>query len=290
MFKEWLDDPQSLEIVNHYSELANLDLIYLGTKSDTVEITDTKNTQPLLTTLSLLCASRLKIPNISKVIFAGHSVGEFSACALAGFFTFEDAIKLVSTRGFAMAQAASENQATGMAAVLGGDKDTNIKRIKELELVAANVNSDSQIIASGLNSNIDELIANPPAGTKIRKLDVSGAFHSIYMKPAEALLTTEFEKISLNVPKSIFISNKDGNIVSDPQELKSRLVSQISSPVRWDLCQTKFVELGVTGIIELAPAGVLSGIAKRQISNVETFAIKSPQDIELANKFIEKHS
>jgi [acyl-carrier-protein] S-malonyltransferase len=110
------------------------------------------------------------------------------------------------------------------------------------------------------------------------------------MKSAESELEKKFTQVEVTDSSSSFISNKDGQIVKDSSELKNRLITQITSPVRWDLCQAKMKELGVTGMLELAPAGVLTGIAKREMPSVELFAIKSPEDIPGAQAFIDKHA
>jgi len=290
MFLSWISDEKNNDILSNYSDLVNIDLIHFGTVASQSEITSTNIAQPLLTAMALICFSNLKIEANPNTIFSGHSVGEFSAACLAGFYSEETAMKLVAVRGKAMADAASSNSATGMSAVLGGDKAEVIKHIEQFDLVPANVNSNGQIVASGLLSNLEKLSATPPAATKVRKLDVAGAFHSQFMKSAESALEKEFAEIGLNKPTNRFISNKDGQIVTESIDLKNRLISQITSPVRWDLCQARMIELGVTGMLELAPGGVLTGIAKREISGVELFAIKSPADITGAQAFIDKHA
>jgi [acyl-carrier-protein] S-malonyltransferase len=199
-------------------------------------------------------------------------------------------MKLVNVRGKAMADAAASNSATGMSAVLGGDKAEVIKHIEQFDLVPANVNSNGQVVASGLLTNLEKLSENPPASTKVRKLEVAGAFHSQFMKSAESELEKEFAQVEVTDSNSSFISNKDGQIIKDSSELKNRLITQITSPVRWDLCQAKMIELGVTGMLELTPAGILTGIAKREMPGVELFAVKSPEDIPGAQAFIDKHA
>jgi [acyl-carrier-protein] S-malonyltransferase len=290
MFSSWFSDEKNSEKLSNYSDLVNIDLIHFGTVASQPEITATNIAQPLLTAMALISFSNLEIESNPNTIFSGHSVGEFSAACLAGFYSDETAMKLVSVRGKAMADAASSNSATGMSAVLGGDKVEVIKHIEQFDLVPANVNSNGQIVASGLLTNLEKLSATPPAATKVRKLDVAGAFHSQFMKSAEADLEKEFAEIELNKPTNRFISNKDGQIVTETIDLKNRLISQITSPVRWDLCQARMIELGVTGMLELAPGGVLTGIAKREIPGVELFAIKSPADITGAQAFIDKHA
>ena len=290
MYSNWITDNATKEIVSKYSDLIDLDLIHYGTVASQAEITATNIAQPLLTALAFMSFSKLQIKSNENVVYSGHSVGEFSAACLVGFYSDEIAMKLVSLRGKAMAEAAASNSATGMSAVLGGDKAEVIKHIEQFDLVPANVNSNGQIVASGLLTNLEKLSANPPASTKVRKLEVAGAFHSQFMKSAESELEKEFAQVELSKPNCGFISNKDGQIITDSAELKNRLISQITSPVRWDLCQVKMVELGVTGMLELAPGGVLTGIAKREMPGVELFAIKSPLDIDTAQAFIDKHA
>jgi [acyl-carrier-protein] S-malonyltransferase len=290
MYSTWITDKANNEIVINYSDLIDLDLIHYGTVASQSKITATNVAQPLLTALAFMSLNQLRIHSTENVIYSGHSVGEFSAACLAGFYSDKTAIKLVSIRGKAMAEAAASNGATGMSAVLGGDKAEVIKHIEQFDLVPANVNSNGQIVASGLLTNLEKLSANPPASTKVRKLEVAGAFHSQFMKSAEAELEKEFAQVELTKPTCSFISNKDGQIITESTELKNRLISQITSPVRWDLCQAKMIELGVTGMLELAPGGVLTGIAKREMPGVELFAIKSPEDIDTAQAFIDKHA
>jgi [acyl-carrier-protein] S-malonyltransferase len=290
MLSSWLQDNDSLALIKQFSEICEANLLELGTTSDQSEVTATNNAQPLLASLAFLSAKNLTWDKYLGIIFSGHSVGELSACSLAGFYSMEDAMQLVAVRGNAMAEAAMSSQSTGMSAVLGGKKEDVIEHIQNHNLVPANVNSEGQIIASGLLADLERLANNPPDSTKVRKLDVAGAFHSEFMKPAEVKLAQKFNQINLNEPGFRYISNKDGGVVTESSDLKNRLVSQISSPVRWDMCQATMKDLGVTGMLELAPGGVLTGIAKREMPGVELFAIKSPEDITAAQDFIDKHA
>ncbi len=290
MLTSWVQDDDSVTLINQFSEICEIDLLKLGTTSNQSDVTSTNNAQPLLASLAFLSARKLTWEKYQGIVFSGHSVGELSACSLAGFYSMQDAMQLVFVRGNAMAEAAMSSQATGMSAVLGGKKDEVMKHIQNHNLVPANVNSEGQIIASGLLTDLERLAENPPASTKVRKLDVAGAFHSEFMKPAESKLAQKFNQINLNKPQYRYISNKDGSVVTESVDLQNRLVSQISSPVRWDMCQATMKNLGVTGMLELAPGGVLTGIAKRELPGVELFAIKSPEDITAAQDFIDKHA
>jgi [acyl-carrier-protein] S-malonyltransferase len=153
MYSSWSTDAVNKEIVTKYSELIELDLMHYGTVASQSEITATNVAQPLLTALAFMSFNKLKINSTENIIYSGHSVGEFSAACLAGFYSDKTAIKLVNVRGKAMAEAAASNGATGMSAVLGGDKAEVIKHIEQFDLVPANVNSNGQIVASGLLTN-----------------------------------------------------------------------------------------------------------------------------------------
>ena len=292
MLAPWVVDSKTKDLVQSWSKLVSVDLLKLGQFGTADEIKSTDIAQLLIFVTSILSSLDLDLRNEkdSSIVYAGHSVGEFAAYSLAGAFEVDHALRLVAKRGQAMLAATKVFSKTGMSAVLGGDKAEVIKHIEQLDLVPANVNSNGQIVASGLLSNLEKLSENPPASTKVRKLEVAGAFHSQFMKSAESELEKEFAQVEVANSSSSFISNKDGQIIKDSSELKNRLITQITSPVRWDLCQAKMIELGVTGMLELAPAGVLSGIAKREMPGVELFAIKSPEDIPGAQAFIDKHA
>ncbi|MGA0083427.1 MAG: ACP S-malonyltransferase, partial [Candidatus Nanopelagicales bacterium] len=253
-------------------------------------IKNTKITQPLLTALSLVSFKNLKIVNKSSILFAGHSVGEFSASVFSDFMTEDQAMKLVSLRGKFMDESTSDSEPTGMAAILGGDKNQIIKHLEKFELYAANINSQGQIIASGKVSNINDLISNPIEKTNIIKLDVSGAFHTPYMQKAKEKFISEIENETFSNANYKLLSNFDGELITDGNDLKNKLSNQLTNSVRWDLCQESMLKLGVTGLLEVAPGGVLSGIAKKAMPQVEIMTIKTPDDIENANSFIIKHN
>ena len=264
----------------------DLDLIRLGTTADAEEIKDTANAQPLIVAASLLGAHALGIKNFSST--SGHSVGELAAAAISGAISDEDALRLVRARGLEMAKAAALSPA-GMSAVLGGDREIVLKKLKELELVAANDNGGGQIVAAGDLAALAALSENPPEGARVRALAVAGAFHTPFMAPAVEPLRTLAATISTAPTTISVISNKDGEVVKDGAQVLTRIVNQIANPVRWDLCMETLVSLGVTGVIEVAPAGTLVGLIKRAAPSIEQFAFKSPADIDAARAFVATH-
>ncbi|MEY4989416.1 MAG: hypothetical protein RI933_1049, partial [Actinomycetota bacterium] len=212
---------------------------------------------------------------------AGHSVGEITAAVGAGIFDAATGIKFVRERGEAMARAAAL-ESTSMAAILGGDLQAIEDRLSELELEPANYNGPGQIVAAGATAQIGELQANPPAGTRVVPLQVAGAFHSRFMKPAQSSLAQYANSMAVADPTIAIWSNQDGHQVSSGDEFLKRLVSQVASPVRWDLCMQNMIDSGVTSVIELAPAGTLAGIAKRAMPGVEIIAVKTPENLDAA--------
>lgn len=284
MLASWLEDSAQAELLSSWSENIGLDLLHLGTTADAEEIKDTANAQPLIVAAGLLSADALNLSGKFSYV-AGHSVGEITAASIAGALSPLDAMKLVRARGIEMAKAAATSPA-GMSAVLGGDREVVLKAISDLGLVAANDNGGGQIVAAG---SLEALAQLAPEGARVRALAVAGAFHTSYMKPAVDPLRALAQSLSPTEPAVSVISNRDGEEISEGREILNRIVSQIANPVRWDLCMQRLATLGVTGVIEVAPAGTLVGLVKRAVPTIEQFALKSPADIDAAREFAAAH-
>jgi len=287
MLNSWVTNPIFHELLSKWSMRIDLDLIRLGTTADAEEIKDTANAQPLIVAASLLGAHALGIKNFSFT--SGHSVGELAAAAISGAISDEDALRLVRARGLEMAKAAALSPA-GMSAVLGGDREIVLNKLKELALVAANDNGGGQIVAAGDLAALAALSENPPEGARVRALAVAGAFHTPFMAPAVEPLRTLAATISTAPTTISVISNKDGEVVKDGAQVLTRIVNQIANPVRWDLCMETMKKLGITGVIELPPAGTLVGLLKRGAPEIETFALKSADDVSAAKEFAGRHA
>jgi len=287
MFNSWVTNPVFHELLAKWSMRIDVDLIRLGTSADADEIKDTANAQPLIVAASLLGAHALGIKNFSFT--SGHSVGELAAAAISGAISDEDALRLVRARGLEMAKAAALSPA-GMSAVLGGDREIVLKKLNELQLVAANDNGGGQIVAAGNLAALSSLSENPPEGARVRALPVAGAFHTAFMAPAVEPLRALAATISTSPTTISVISNKDGEVVTDGAQVLTRIVNQIANPVRWDLCMEAMKKLGITGVIELPPAGTLVGLLKRGAPEIETFALKSADDVSAAKEFAGRHA
>lgn len=277
----WLGVPGVREQLETWSEAISVDLIAHGTTSDQDTIRDTAVAQPLIVAAGLLTGRLVKdrVVDHPDVRFAGHSVGEFTAAALAGVLSDIDALTLVAIRGRAMADAASR-EPTGMAAVIGGEFADVASELEQRGLVPANVNGGGQVVAAGLSTALAELAATPPAGTRVIPLDVAGAFHTHFMASAVETLREAASAVSFHDVTRPLYTNKDGSVVTDGQTIRDLLIGQVSSPVRWDLCMERFVSDNVSDLIELAPAGALVGLAKRAMKGVTTWKIDLPEHID----------
>ena len=284
MLTSWIQDTDAKDLLKQWSDAIDLDLMHLGTNADETEIKETENAQPLIVAAGLLSARALGADGKYACV-AGHSVGEITAAAIAGVFSPLDAMKLVRRRGIEMAKAASITPA-GMAAVLGGDREIVLRAITDLGLVAANDNGGGQIVAAG---DLDALAQLAPEGARVRPLAVAGAFHTSYMQPAVEPMRELAATMQVNDPAVVLLSNKDGGVVSSGREVLDRIVNQIANPVRWDLCMQSLLAQGVTGVVELAPAGTLVGLIKRATPSIAQFALKSGADLESAGEFIAQH-
>ncbi|MFI1194200.1 acyltransferase domain-containing protein [Micromonospora sp. NPDC020750] len=285
----WLDLTGAEARLRWWSVLAGVDLVHLGTAADADEIKDTARTQPLLVAAALLAAEHLPMHDVALTV--GHSVGELGAAALAGVFPAETAITLAGVRGREMA-AACALEPTGMAAVLGGDTEEVLAALDRHGLEPANRNSAGQIVAAGSLDGLDKLAAEPPAKARVVRLKVAGAFHTPYMAPAEAALGAVAAGITPADPARILLSDLDGAAVNHGREMVQRLVRQVTSPVRWDLCMRTLADLGVTGVIELPPAGTLAGLVKRELKESglpEIVTLNTPADLPAARDLIARH-
>ena len=272
--------------IDELSAASGIDLRLHGTKSDDETIKDTALAQPLLVASAIACAAEL---GVKADYIAGHSVGEIAAAQIAGIFTAADAMRFVAVRGAGMATAAAQTP-TGMSAVVGGEPADVLAAIEAAGATPANVNGGGQTVAAGSLEDLARLAENPPERTRVISLAVAGAFHTEYMAPAIEELAKTASALEIFDPSTKILSNSDGTTVASGQEYVDRLVKQVTNPVRWDMCQATLLQAGVTGMIELVPGGTLSGIARRAMKGIDTFAIKSADDLDDAREFAASHA
>ncbi|MRG58341.1 acyltransferase domain-containing protein [Agromyces sp. CFH 90414] len=284
----WLADSAFAERLAGLSEAAGVDLARHGTESDADTIRDTAVAQPLIVAAGILTLGALLADGRAERLggIAGHSVGEITAAAGSGVLADDDAMRFVAARGRAMADAAAL-ESTGMSAVIGADESALLARLAELGLEPANFNGGGQVVVAGAVGALEALRAEPPAGARVIPLQVAGAFHTRYMASAVERLAEVAATLSPADPTLPLWTNRDGRVVTSGAEFLDLLVGQVSSPVRWDRCMAAFADAGVTGVIEVAPAGALVGLAKRGLKGVPTVAVKTPDDLPAAFELID---
>jgi [acyl-carrier-protein] S-malonyltransferase len=282
MLSPWLELPGAADQLASWSKASDLDLVRLGTTASIEEITDTAVAQPLIVAATLLAHQELTKRGLlagEEFVVAGHSVGEIAAYAIAGVMAADDAVALAATRGAEMAKACAVDP-TGMSAVLGGDEAEVLNRLEQLDLVPANRNAAGQIVAAGLLTALEKLAEDPPAKARVRALGVAGAFHTRFMASALDGYAAAAAAIETAEPTATLLSNRDGKPIASAAAAMETLISQLTQPVRWDLCTATLREHNVTAIVEFPPAGTLTGIAKRELRGVTARAVKSPADLD----------
>jgi [acyl-carrier-protein] S-malonyltransferase len=237
------------------------EIMFNGTGED---LRQTRVTQPAIFLHSVILARTLS--DFSPSMVAGHSLGEFSALVANGTLSFEDGLKLVYQRALAM-QRACEAEPSTMAAVLGLDEkiiEDICSQINEI-VVPANFNSPGQVVISGSNKGIDLAIAELTAKGAKRaiKLNVGGAFHSPLMESARQDLQKAIENTNFSNPICPIYQNATAERVEDPALIKSNLIAQLTSPVRWTQTIKNMIRDGATSFTEVGPGTVLQGLIKK---------------------------
>ncbi|MGW9114658.1 ACP S-malonyltransferase [Microbacterium sp. NPDC055683] len=278
----WLELDGVRERLEAASDAARVDLVAAGTEWDADRIRDTQVAQPLIVAASLVSYEALVSRAGAPGGVAGHSVGEIGALVAAGVVGFDDGMRLVGDRGRAMAEAAAQAE-TGMSAVVGGVEEQVLQAIADAGLEPANYNGGGQIVAAGSMEGLAALAENAPRGARVIALQVAGAFHTSYMAPATGALQAAVDAIaSVSDPVLPLWTNSDGSTVATGARALELIVHQVSHPVRWDLCMTSFLDAEIAGLVELAPAGALTGLAKRGLKGVPAVAVKTPDDLDAA--------
>ena len=286
----WLEIPVFKEQIEKASAVLGIDLVHYGTVAEADAIRDTKIAQPLIVAAGIASYLTLKDSLGQGLVVsatAGHSVGEITAAYVSGIFDAENALRFVQRRGNEMADAAALEQSS-MAAVVGGEIDAVLAHLDSVGLFAANYNGAGQVVAAGSKEIIEALVASPPAGSRVIALQVAGAFHTSYMEPARPALAAFSKELSVQDPQISLWTNNDGSLVESGQKFLDLMVNQVSNPVRWDKTMESMEGANISVMVELLPAGALSGIAKRAMPNTVAIALKTPADLDKVAEAIGK--
>ena len=267
-------------------EALELDLWRVVAEGPEADLNRTEITQPALLAASValwrLWQSRSAL---APTILAGHSLGEYSALVCAEALEFADALRLVNTRGKLM-QAAVPAGEGAMAAILGLDNE-QVKACCDAAngvVAPANFNAPGQVVISGASAAVDDAIARcQEAGARrALKLAVSVPSHCPLMTPAATLFADHLGDVSLTVPKIPVVQNVDAQVSDDIDGIRTRLIGQLSKPVRWTDCAHAIVANGVAGILECGPGKVLTGLQKRIDRGITALNIATPESFAAA--------
>ena len=240
------------------------------------DLNNTKNTQICLFLVESILLDSLTESGFKPNFIAGHSLGEITALYCAGVLSFEDSVLLIKERSTLMADAAKGS----MAALIGFDRlqlDLLVEEIEEL--VIANDNSDSQVVLSGSEKALDN-ISERISCKRFLKLNVSGAFHSPFMKEPSIKFSKYLDNVDFKYPNVPVISNSNPSLSNDPDELKVRLKNQMCNGVRWRETMNLMAKNSNLHIVEIGPSNVLGGLGKRHLKEVKISQVNSSDQIE----------
>jgi [acyl-carrier-protein] S-malonyltransferase len=278
----WRDHP-SWEVVNEASAASGRDVGALLLDADADELKATHNAQLATFVASLVVLDAVERIGVEPGAVAGHSLGEYTALVASGALSFEDGCRLVTERGAAM-QAAAEEHAGSMSAVLGlDDDDVEVACARvDGDVWVANYNAPGQVVVAGNPDALVELtdVAKQLGAKKVLPIPVGGAFHTPYMAPARDRLRKALAAIDLRAGDRPLVANVDGKIHQQGADWASLLTTQLCSPVRWRQSLHTLHDLGVTRLVELGPGTVLTGLAKRTLPGVATNTVATPDEID----------
>lgn len=286
MLKEWIEKyPQDVqEIFKEASRICGEDLLRLALEGPEEELNLTKNCQPVILTMSTLIARRIPF---SPDVVAGHSLGEYSALLYAGCFSFDEAVYLVRKRGEIMQEASPLGEGT-MVAVLGlplSEVESMVVSLqREGRVEIANINSSDQVVLSlerSLLSRVFEEVKER-GGKKAVELRVSAPFHSSFMEKARESFARVLDGITIRKPRYPYVSNVTASFVSDPEEIRSLLLQQLTATVRWKDIMDALVREGVERALEVGPGTVLTKLFEREYPQVLVLPTFSPQHLATA--------
>lgn len=278
----WVDHP-SWELVDDASLAADRDVARLLLQADAEELRDTRNAQLATFVLSMVVLDAVERLGISPALAAGHSLGEYSALVAVGALSFDDGVRVVAERGEAMQSAAEDNPGT-MAAILGLDDDQCdvACRRADGDVWVANYNAPGQVVIAGSGEAVAIAgdIAKQLGAKKTMMLPVGGAFHTPFMTPARQRLRKALAGAAFADCEVAVVANVDNTSHITAEDWPSLLSAQLSSPVRWRQSLVEMAAMGVSLLAELGPGGVLTGLARRGVSDVRAVAVATPADLD----------
>lgn len=281
--------PQARSWFEKANTLLGFDLAKLCFEGPEQELTKTENAQPAIFLVGWVAYQVLKetLPQLQFSATAGLSLGEYTALCAANSMSFEDGLRVVRRRGQLMQQAAEQKQG-GMAAIIGLDEATTRQVCAEAGVELANLNCPGQIVISGAAEKLPAAceLAKAKGAKKAIPLTVSGAFHSSLMIDAQPGLRSALEQIEVKAPAMTVVSNVTAQPHGTPEQIRDRLVEQVTSPVRWEQSMRYLLDNGFTRFVELGPGNALSGFMRRIAKDAPIVNVADVQTLEKAIQFL----
>ncbi len=281
---------QSAEVFKQADERLGYPLSSIIEEGPEETLTRTENTQPALLTTSIAILKALEQYDIRPDFTAGHSLGEYTALVASKALTFEDAVYAVRRRGMFMEEAVPAGKGA-MAAILGMDAEqlesiTDRITAEGDSVQLANLNCPGQIVISGSKEGVDKAseAAKEEGAKRIIPLQVSGPFHSELLKPAAEKMADVLDELTITDAEIPVVANVTAEPVTGADEIRSKLIEQIYSPVRWEETVRYLLDEGVDTFVEIGPGKVLSGLVKKVHRRATTVAISDPESLEAAVK------
>lgn len=284
----WRGSPAA-EVFGHVGWAAGLDLTAAADEADSGARTAVA--QPAIFAASLAAHRALADAGVAPDVVAGHSLGEVTAAVAAGSLSLSDGALLVAERGRAMG-AACQAEPGAMAAVLKLEIDEVERLVATTEgAVVANDNAPGQVVVSGTPEAVADVSERArEAGGRIRALDVEGAFHSPAMAPALVRVDALLKRLPVHDPEVTFVTGTTGAVLARADEVARAIVEGILAPVRWRAVQERLATLDVDLVIEVGPGGVLRGLARRALPDVEVLAVAGPEDVDAVASRLPAHA
>lgn len=288
MAKDFFENfPKAQETFQEADDLLHRNLSEIVLEGPEAELTETKNSQVGIYVASMAILNVIKdlYPKITPFVCAGLSLGEYTALTASGRLDFASCLPLVQYRGHYMNEACEINPGI-MAVIMGLDAKDVEALVKEVnlprDLWTANFNCPGQVVISGTRKGVDAgaAAAKAKGAKRILPLLVHGAFHSGLMKPAEERLSEHIQQIVIKNSPVGFVMNVPGKFVQDAAEIKTNLIKQVTSPVRWEQSVRSMGEEAVDLLIEIGCGKVLSGFNKRILPNVTTISIEKVAELD----------
>ena len=275
MANKIIDLPNAKYRFNYASEVFDRNLFHIC-ELNSDDLNNTKNTQICLFLVESVLLDSLKENGYKPTYIAGHSLGEITALYCADVLSFQDCVQLIKVRSGLMADAAKGS----MAALISFDRDQLDLLVEEIDdLVIANDNSSSQVVLSGSQKALDNISKRIKA-KRFLKLNVSGAFHSPFMKEPSFQFSKYLDTLEFNQPSIPVISNSNPSLCNDPKELKVRFKNQMCNGVRWRQTMDLMKENSILQMVEIGPSNVLGGLCKRHLKDVKISQVSSADQIK----------